>query len=94
MFLSSVLENELVDLKVLVFANIPNYDYEKEPLIAVRRDNLRHNLICKKCLVIDSSMGGRMYNKGQVWKSQVWSDKVGQTPPIFRTMRQFIFATN
>ena len=35
---SKVLEKESVDLKVLVYANIPNY--EKEPLIAVKRDNL------------------------------------------------------
>ena len=28
------------DYSVLVYANIPNY--EKEPLIAVKRDNLQH----------------------------------------------------
>ena len=46
MFLSSVLEKESVDLKVLVIANIPNY--EKEPLIAVKRDNLQHQKLLTK----------------------------------------------
>ena len=36
-------DKESVDLKVLVYANIPNY--EKEPLIAVKRDNLQHALL-------------------------------------------------
>ena len=41
--LSSVLDKESVDLKVLVYANIPNS--EIEPFIAVKRNNFEDGFV-------------------------------------------------